>query len=179
MAEVTPSRNVIQVNDVKFRSSISEAVGNKLSASINHIFYYQTDRHVFNLNGPYSLGAGSIGTDGVFIFPFDAEIVAFDYYNGDTGTSNYTEVDVHWLSGGDTDEGTIFSTKPKVETTAADGTYTLYRVSDSTTVSNPTGHTLAVLSKTTFAAGDAIRLDLDFAMLGANNFQLAFHFRPI
>ena len=178
MAIVTPARKNIEINDVAFRSSISEAVGNKISAFINFINSFQYDKHSWNLNGPYSLGVGSTGTDGVFTFLFNVEVVGFSYYAGVIGNSGTTTVDVHWISGGDTDEGTIFTTKPSVTTTASDDTITTRDVLNSATLSNPTGHTLAVLNKTDFDAGDTLRLDLDDAMTGANNFQFTIFFRP-
>lgn len=179
MSNLPEARSDLELEDVAFRSSVSEALMNKVGASVNFINRRQTDKHDFHLNGPYALGVGSTGPDGIFVFPFAAEVVFFSYWVGTVGSSGTTTVDVHWLSGGDTDEGTIWSTKPAITTTASNGTYTAYRVSDSTTLSNPTGHTLGVLSKTSFAAGDAIRLDLDDAMLGSNNFMLSIHYRPI
>lgn len=178
MSNLAESRQDIELEDVAYRASVSEAVANKIGTSINFINRRQCDQHAWHLNGDYALGAGSTGTDGIFVFLFDAEIVGFSYYNQETGTSGSTTVDVHWLSGGGTDEGSIFSTLPDVDSTASNGTYTVYDQINSTTLSNPTGHTLAVLSKTDFVAGDALRLDLDSAMSGADTFQLIIHYRP-
>lgn len=178
MSNLAEARKDIELEDVKYRSSVSEAVGNKIGASINFINRRQYDKHSWNLNGPYALGVGSTGPDGVFTFLFDVEIVGFSYYAGVIGNSGTTTVDVHWISGGDTDEGTIFTTKPSVTTTAADDTITTRDVLNGVTLTNPTGHTLAVLNKTEFDAGDTLRLDLDDAMTGANNFQFTIFFRP-
>lgn len=178
MSNLAESRQDLELEDVAYRASVSEAVANKIGTSINFINRRQCDQHAWHLNGDYTLGAGSVGTDGIFVFLFDAEIIGFSYYNQETGASGTTEVDVHWLSGGDTDEGSIFSTLPSVDSTAANGTYTLYDQLNTNTISNPTGHTLAVLSKTDFVSGDALRLDLDTVMSGANGFQLIIHYRP-
>jgi len=178
MSNLPEARKDVELEDVKFQSSVSEAVGNKIGASLNFINRRQYDDHSFHLNGPYHFGEGSTGSDGIFTFMFDAEVVGFSYYNGKTGTSGFTEIDIHWLSGGATDNGTIFSIKPRIDTTASNDTYASYRELDSATLSLPTGFTLATLSKTQFDAGDAIRLDLDSAMIGANNFQFTFFYRP-
>lgn len=178
MSNLTEARKDIELEDVAFRSSISEAVGNKIGASINFINRRQYDKHSWNLNGSYALGVGSTGPDGVFTFLFDVEVVGFSYYAGTIGNTGQTIVDIHWISSGTTDEGTIFTTRPEVDTTASNNTITTRDVLNSTTLSNPTGHTLAVLNKTEFDAGDTLRLDLDDAMTGANNFQFTIFFRP-
>ena len=179
MSNLSEARQDLELEDVAYRASVSEAVANKLGASINFINRRQYDTHSWHINGDYSTGTGSVGLDGIFVFLFDVEIVGFSYYVGNVGVSGTTTVDVHYLSGGVTDNGTIFSTKPSVTTTAAAGSYTSYNQDSSTTLHNPTGHTLAVLSKTTFLAGEAVRLDLDATMSEANNFQFSIQYRPI
>ena len=179
MAQISDARANIQEQDVQFRSSVSEAVGNKLGGSINFINNRQNDKHSWNLNGPYSLGTGSIGVDGVFPCLFDMAITGFAYYNNETGGVGTTTIDIHRLDPFGTDSGSIFSTLPSVDTTAANNTTTIYDVLNSNTIANPTGHTLAVLNQTAFAAGHVLRLDLDSAMNSANNFQFVIYFRPV
>lgn len=178
MSNLTEAREDIELEDVAYKASVSEAVGTKLGQSINFINRRQYDKHSWHLNGDYTLGAGSTGPDGVFIFLFDADVIGFMYYSGGVGTTGTTTVDVHWLNAGGTDNGSIFSTLPAVTTTSSNGSYTLYDQLNATTIFNPTGHTLAVLSKTSFDAGDALRLDLDAVMSGADNFQFDIYFRP-
>jgi hypothetical protein len=178
MAEITPSRNNVQVEDVQFRASVSEAVGNKLGGSINFINDRQFDIHSWHLNGDFSVIAASEVGDGVFICQEDMEIVGLALYigtNGSTG-SNIT-VDLHWISSDGTDNGTIFSVKPAIATTAADGAFLHQniRASDNEV---PTGFTAATFSKTTFDRHDGIRLDLDSSTGGASNLQCTIFFRP-
>lgn len=150
----------------------------RVGAVTNFINARQYDSHAFNLNGPINLFFDLVGTDGSFVFLFDAEITGFSYQIGDTtGGSGNLIVDVHRITGGTTDVGTIFSTKPQINSTAANGSYTAYRQLDSTTLANPAGHTLAVLSTTQVDAGDALRLDLDQKAV-MRNFSLNIHFRP-
>jgi hypothetical protein len=179
MTAITDARAFIQDEDVKFRASVSEAVGNKLGGSINFINNRQNDTHSWNLNGPYKRGEGSQGTDGYFHCIFDMEITGFAYTSTKSGTSGTTSIDIHLLDGAGGDFGTIFSTLPSVDSTSADFSSTIYDVINSTTISNPTGHTLAVLMQTQFSAGDILRLDLDSGMFDANNFQFVIYFRPV
>lgn len=179
MSNLAEARKDIELEDVAFRSSISEAVGNKIGASLNFINRRQLDKHNFNLNGPYAMGAGSTGADGIFVFPFDAELVAYALYNETSGISGTTEIDIKELSPGGAVVGSIFSTTPKIATTAASGAFSAYRFVDSTTLAAPTGHTLAVATTTTFTEGSALRLDLVSAMSGARTLDFTIYFRPI
>ena len=179
MAAVNDSRNIIQIEDVQFRSSVSEAVGTKLAGTLNFISNRQNDKHSWHLNGPYRLGVGSTGTDGVFPCLFNMAITGFSYYSGESGTSGTTTVDVHLLDGDGVDSGSIFITKPSVDSTSLDNSTTVYDVLNSTAVTSPVGHTLAVLNQTVFNAGDVLRLDLDGGMVGGSDFQFIIFFRPI
>ena len=178
MTAVTDSRNIIQIEEVQFRSSVSEAVGTKLAGTLNFINNRQNDTHSWHLNGPYRLGVGSTGSDGVFACMFDMSITGFSYTSGQSGTSGTTTVDIHLLSGAGVDSGSIFTTPPSVDSASANYSTTIRDVLNSTTLSLPTGHTLAVLNQTDFDAGDVLRLDLDAGMTGGSDFQLTIYFRP-
>lgn len=183
MAEITPAKQNIFEEETQFRSSVNESVQQKIGGSINFINTRQYDKHEWNLNGNYPLGVGSTGLDGVFPFLFDVELTGFWYYAGDIGSSGTTTIDVHRITGGDTDAGSIFTALPSVDTTAADGSITIYNAITSSFLSNPTGHSSAAIdtgesNPLHLNSGDALRLDLDTAMLSANNFQFGIFFRP-
>lgn len=178
MADVNPARSNLDENEVKYRAAVSEALLTKTAASINFLNNFQYDQRCFQLNGSYALGVGQLGADQIIPLLFDCEIVGFSYWNGATGVSGSSIFDIHRLTGGDTDAGTIFSTKPEFDSTAASNTYTVRDDLNATTVALPTGHTLAVLSTTQFNAGDALRLDIDAAMPGASNAGVYIFLRP-
>jgi len=178
MADIPVSRNNIQNEEADFRSPFSEAYNFKVGAAINFVNKRQYDQRSFQLNGSYALGVGQLGADQIIPLLFNCEIVGFSYWNGASGTSGSSIFDIHRLTGGDTDAGSIFSTLPEFDSTAADNTYTVYDELNSTTVALPTGHTLAVLSTTQFNAGDALRLDIDAAMPGASNAGVYIFLRP-
>ena len=113
MADVTPARENIQIEETRYRSSVSEATFTKVGGSVNFINNRQYDSHSFNLNGQIGLFSTVVGPDGVFNFLFDAEIVGFSYHIGSTtGSSSSVIVDIHRLTGGDTDAGSIFFNSP-------------------------------------------------------------------
>ena len=178
MTDVTIARENIQIEEVQYRSSVSEAVGTKLGGSINFINERQYDSHTFNLNGPYKLGEGSTGTDGIFPILYNMEIIAYTVFNLTPGSSGVTNVDVHWLSGGGTDNGSIFSSAPSINTTAAANAYAIKDVKGDIGDKTAGGIALGTISKTTFDAGQALRFDLDAGMIGAENCGLIVHFRP-
>ena len=178
MAEISDARKNIQIEDVQFRASVSEAVGSKLGSSLNFVNNRQSDQHSWNLNGDFSVVQASEVGDGVFICQEPMELVGYALYigtNGGTGTSIIC--DLHWISSDGTDNGTIFSTKPDIDLTAADGSFTHsnIRAADNAV---PTGHTLGIFSKTEFDRHDGIRLDLDLSTGGASDLQLILFFRP-
>lgn len=179
MVDVVPARSNIQQEETRFRASVSESMFTRVAGSINLINDQQYDTHSWHLNGQIGLFPVAPGPDGIFSFLFDVEVTGFTYRIGDTtGASSSIIVDLHRLTGGDTDAGSIFSTLPEISSAAASDTYTTYREIDATALSNPTGHTLAVLSTVNLNAGDALRLDLDQRGTGFQNFQFSINYRP-
>lgn len=178
MADISDARSNIQIEDVQFKASVSEAVGNKIGGAVNFLNNRQFDCHNWNLNGDFSVVQASEVGDGVFICQENMEIVGYALYIGTNGSTGSSIVpDLHWISPDGTDNGSVFTTKPEIGTSAADGSFTHsnIRASDNEV---PAGHTLGVFSKTNFDRHDGIRLDLDSASGGASNLQLTIYFRP-
>ena len=181
MANLPEARKDIALEDVAFRSSVSESVGGKIGASINFINRRQTDKHDWHLNGAYSMGVGSAGPDGIFVFPFDAEIVAHVLYSGTVGTAGTTTISIKRLAAGGTVLGELFTINPFVNSTSASGSYSAYRWSDGTTLALPTGHSIGTIfpaSNLQFTAGQGVRLDLVGAMTAGQTLQFTIYFRP-
>lgn len=176
--EILPSRKNLFVEQTQYRAAVSESLLTTVGSSINFINDRQYDQRSFQLNGSYPLAVGLQGADQIIPILFDMEMVGFSYWNGSTGTSGSSIFDIHRLTGGDTDAGSIFSTRPEFDSTAANNTYTVYDQANAATVNLPTGHTLAVLSTINFNAGDALRLDIDAAMPGASNAGVYIFIRP-
>lgn len=171
--------NLIQNEETRFRSPTSESMFQRIGGAINHIMNRQYDSHAWHLNGLYSLfGIGVLGPDGIMPIMFDMEVVGYVMYQGTAGTSSSSIFDIHKLTGGGTDAGTIFSTKPAIDSTAASGSYSLIDVVNSVDVQLPTGHTKAVFSTVNFDRGEALRFDLDQAMPEARDLNFQILFRP-
>ena len=178
MADISPARENILTEEADFKSPFSEAYNFKVGGSINFINNRQYDKHTWKLNLAYAQFSGKTGLDGEFAFLEDGEITGFSYFNGNTGTSGTSTMDVHRFDSSGTDLGSIWSTKPAIDSTAANNSATIRNERTGTTLANPTGHTLGVLSVTELDEGDYLRFDLDSAMSGASNISLTIYWRP-
>lgn len=175
---VTPSREILRVGEVSYKRPITEAVFTRIAAQNNFINYYQNDCKEWKLNGSYSVATGITFFDGVTSFFYNSEIVGLFFYNGIQGASGTTQFDVIWKNASGVDQGSIFSVKPAIASTAAANTIGFKNLVTGTTVT-PTGVTNATLSKTTFLEGESLYLVLDSAMVSAWNCGLTIYFRPV
>lgn len=180
MTDIAPTRLQIplQQEEFRFRAPVSESTWTRASGLLNFQRERQIDGHQFNLNGRYQLFGVSQGPDGVMPCLFDMELVGYLLYNATGGTSGTTTIDLHRLTGGGTDAGTVFSTKPAVDSTASSGSYSFIRLDPAATLQLPTGHTAGVFSVTELDEGDALRFDLDTSMQNGENLAFTILFRP-
>lgn len=188
MADITPARRYIQTEEVRYRAAVSEAVGLKLGEMHNFIGKRQFDHLTLFLNGPYSIVTPpQYGVDGLFVFPFDAEIINVAIFNLVAGSGGTLELDLKKATSSGGAFSSIFTTTPKVTSAASNNAFGLsYDISDTTdgqswaAASAPTGITLGVLSSTPYSvsAGNALRLDMIQSMTGGQNAGLIVFHRP-
>jgi hypothetical protein len=136
----------------------------------------QYDTKSFFLNGLYRLGLGQSGVDGLYVVPFPLELIGLSMFNMKAGSSGDTTLDIHWLNSGG-DQGSIFSTRPKISFNAGNEAY-LARNLISGNDKTGTGLTLPVFSKTEFDEFDAMRIDIDDAQIGGENSGIILWYRP-
>lgn len=178
MAEITPQRSTIQNEDVAFRRGVSEAILSKVGAQLNFVNAYQTDIKEWKLNGSYGVATGADFYDGITTFFYNSEIVGIFFYNGRTGTSGTTTLDIKWINAAGAVQGSIFSTPASINTSAANTTVGFRNLV--TGQSNaPSGFTLPVLSKSTFLEGESVFLDLTSSMVSGQNCGITIFYRPI
>ncbi len=178
MADLPDFRSNAQIEETKYKATVSETTIQKLGASLNFVNNRQFDQHSFNLNGAYQLGVGSTGVDGVYPIIMNMELVAVTIYNIDAGVSGTTTFDIHWLSSSGSDQGSIFSTRPSIDSSAPNNSFGIKGLVTGVPDFGGTGITLPILNKTQFDQGNALRFDIDTAMSSAQNAGLTFHFRP-
>lgn len=179
MTDISPARINIQQEETAYRAGVSESTLSRVGAATNFVNLRQYDSHAFHVNGLYSLAVGILGYDGIFPILFDVEITGLTMYNRVAGTSGTTTVDIHKFTDANTDAGTIFSTRPAIDSTAPNNAYMIRRELDNTNFpATQTGLTYPVFSTTDFSAGEALFFEIDSAMSGAEDLTLELHFRP-
>jgi hypothetical protein len=160
MAEVTPLKQLILVEEVETGASASEATMTKIAGSVNHAVTKNFLTCAFNLHGPYWItGVPDTNVDIEWIAPCDMEIVKIHFYHKDAGASGTCEVDVlkYPLAGG---SASIFSTRPSISYTAGNGARVIVDYADETPtdVSVPSGCTAPRLSAFTVSENDVLKI---------------------
>lgn len=188
--DLTAARRLIQEEETRYRAAVSEAVAQKMGQTMNFISKRQYDVKDFRLNGPYDIvAAPQFAVDGIYVFPFDVEIINLTIYNFVPGSSGTTELDLKRATSSGGSWSSIFSVTPKITSAATDpdGAYGLsYDIVDGTlgqtwNLNTPgTGVTMGQLTSAPFNVdkGDAIRVDKITHMTGAQNCGLLVYFRP-
>jgi len=178
MTDLTAIKKNIQVEETQYKSSVSESTMQKIGSSLNFTNTYQYDTHSFLFNGAYTLGVGVIGADGVMPVLYNMEIVGITFFNLVSGASGTTQFDISWFNGINSNQGSIFSTKPLINSTSLNYSYGILDVVNSTAIKTGTGITIPTLIKTQFNQGDMITCTLDSSMSGAENAGILIHHRP-
>lgn len=173
MTDISEQRKNIQIEECDYESSVSEATFMRVGAAINFINKRQHQVKEFFANGNYR---ATTGFEGLFVFPIAAEVIGVGISNNIKGTSGTTIFDVHWFSSPGVDEGSIFSQKPSIASTAPN--YSYIATYEESIVGGGTGIVEPVISKKLFEAGDALRVDIESAMAGAENSALTIYWRP-
>lgn len=174
MTDIPPQRKIIQLEETRPQSAITESVQTRIGAATNFIntrHYYVKE---FCVNGAYSYINPNLNVDGGFTYPWAFEIVEIVVKLGDVvGTGGLTELDLKWRPENTGAFASIFTTTPKWDQNASAG--------DQSRLGNaPTGFTQHVLSKTTFAAYDQIRLDqLQAITTNGYTYSVTIYTRPI
>lgn len=184
MSDLARLRQNIQLEETRYGAGVSEYTLQKVGGAINFIndrqvmqFHFGIAIATVNLNTPtYSfLSTPFTNFGGPETFPYDSEIVGVSVYHKTPGSSGTSEIDIEWAAANSGTFASIFSTTPKVASTAGGEDY-FDTFANSTT---PTGCTLPVLSKTNFDAGDKLRCTIESVMAGnPNGFLVTIYFKP-
>lgn len=181
--DVVPSRQNLFVEETNRNTSWSERLAQKNAGSINFINDFQYTEKTWNLNGNAAIFTTLTGIDGIYIAPFNLTIVGMQIYGTQWGTSGSTTIDFHKLSGGDTDDGTIWTTAPNILSSAATNTYSVYKFDSDGTVNVgnsliTTGFNTPELISTEIDKDEAIRFDPDTIAGGTENLSFQLIVRP-
>jgi len=176
---VANNRELLFEEETKRNAGVSEALAVKMAGISNFINLQQLIRDDFKANGAYRLGAGSVGIDGILIFPNNVEIVYIGASSQKVGYSGLTEWDINYLSAPGVDNGSIFTVKPSFDPTSGNDSYLLTDIITPTDIVTGTGIINPRVNKFQFLQGEAIRATLVSGMSGAQDAQLNVFYRPI
>lgn len=181
MAEITPERNNVTVEEADYRSGVSEGFSFKLGGSVNFINNRQNDNFAWKVLGV----AGYLSTfqpitavDGGCVMLYNAELVGVFLYLKEGGTSGTFEVNIKKSSSQGSQGSSIFSTTPKLSFTAGDYQWLTYDYLSNTTTTLPSGATAPVVSASQFNAGDLVTCDFVQIPPGARDAVVKLFFRP-
>ena len=191
MAIVTPQKVLIQQPGAQYRAAVSEDLIQRLAGLQNFIGLFQHSEKQFFVNGPYSIMATypQNAVDGLVVFEFNATIIDVWMFNITAGTSGTTELDLKLASSSGGAFSSIFSTTPKIASSAGNnawvGNPSIWTsgvpVVDGT-YSAPTGCTKPQLvgggQTYNVNARSAMKLDLISAQAGGENCGLIVHYVP-
>lgn len=178
MTDVTPSKKNIQIEEIDFRSPVSEATWSKIGGSTNFINDRQHQIHSFNYNGLTRLFVDTVGADGVFPCLFDMEIVGLSVFQRRGGSSSSTIIDMDYFTAPNVNGGSIFTIKPSLTSAGGDFNYLVYNALTDTSEEIGTGFTAPAFSKTLFDKGDVINCIIDQAMPDSEDLMVMIHHRP-
>lgn len=178
MADVVSFRSNIKTEDVQFRSSVSEAVGNKIGASINFINTRQTDSKLWTINGNYYNSFTKVGIDGAYICSVDMEVYSITMYNLVAGSSGTTTFDLIRHTGSGVAGSSIFVTKPSLGYGTGNNAFLGYRFFDSTVLEAPSGCVLPTLVSMNLDAGDMITCDMTDTQVFGQSAGITLELRP-
>lgn len=174
MSNVTSLKNYIQNEAIFTREAVSESVFTSLAEQGNFAMDTLGTNHAFKYNGVYGGNrAFKDYLDGVLIFDWNAEIFEVQVFSGLGGASGTTDIDLQYSIDRGITYNSIFTTTPKIASTAASPTY----VGIGETV---TGCTAPVLISTPYQVvkGGIIRLKFNTVMQGAANLFVTLKYRP-
>lgn len=123
MPIVPPARNNLFVEEIDYKSAVSEALMARFAGQTNFLNQRHFYQKQFFLNGFYEGAVGFDAVDGMEFFPFNAEIFDVCVFNIEKGLSGTTELDIKIRTSSGGAATSIFSTRPEIFSTAPDFTY--------------------------------------------------------
>lgn len=178
MGDISPVRYNIKTEDVQFRSSVSEAVGNKMGGVMNFINTRQTDSKMWCINGNYYASFATIGVDGVYICPVDMEVYAVSMYNLVPGSSGLIEFDLKRHTASGQAGASIFSARPALSYLSGINSFLAKRFFDNVILQNPAGCVQPVLAISQFNAGDMITCNITSTQVDGQSAGIILDVRP-
>lgn len=179
MADISPLRKKIQVEEVQAFAAVSSATGSRIGASTNFILEKEKVHRTWQINNKYGKSAsGQTSVDGSIPIEEDMEIVGFYMNNDIAGNAGTTEIDIRRRVTSGTSGSSIFTTRPAIDFTAGNSAKLQVGYNPNETLHNPTGTTLPVFASLNLDKGDDLFLDFISRQTNAYNLTVTLIMRP-
>lgn len=159
MSDIPPVKQTIQIESSQTRDPVGESLVQALGGDVNILLLSETYSHTWKMNGPIKQFNGQLGVDGIFSFRkgYTYEIIDVIMYGETMGASGTVEIDLKYSTFPSGTWTSIFSTTPKITSSAA--AYTTIGVGD--TVSGATAPILtSAPNPLAMSAKTRIRMDI-------------------
>jgi len=116
------NEGLIQEQETQFKAGVSEYTARRIGSNMNFVLTNHVFTHAFKMNGPSSSFAGKTGVDGVFVFPYDAEIIDAVAYVETPGTGGTMQLNLSFSPASSPGSYvSIFTTQPQITSGAVAG----------------------------------------------------------
>jgi hypothetical protein len=169
MADIPASRNIIQVEEVQYKASVSEATFTRIGASINFIIDRIYDHIYFEWSGFYRTHSNIEGMGGMRYIEKDLDISSYVLSNHIGGSSGTSSVNFRVYDETNTLLGDLFSTEPSIASSVGNRGVIGRDVENATDINAGAGKVVGSLNYTQLDAGWRIVPVLTANQEGAQN----------
>lgn len=170
MAEILPAKVNVFEEETQTGAAISEAIGDKFGANINHYIRYEEIRLQWVLNGQYDLKSTPENyVDGLRAIPKEARIAYANVYNITAGSSGNLRFDIVRFPAAGGPVQSLMSTKPVIPFSVGNNAFIITDIIDGGAIKATIGTTVPVFAITNLDAGDVIGIVVDQKQTGGQN----------
>ena len=174
MTDITSARNIMQVEETRFRAPVGENLLTRMGAVTNFISKEQMTAYQFEYAGVFRPLFG--GEGGILTIVNNQEIAGISGRIRNKGTSGSTTIDLHTETSG-SDDGTVWSSQ-KLVIASGSGVGWFWFNTITPTSAADSDVTLPTFDSLNLTQGQAIRMDVDSNALGAQDLIINLWVRP-
>lgn len=170
MAEILPARVAVLEDETETGAAISEAIGDKIGANINHMIRYEEIRLQWVLNGQYDLKVTpELYVDGLRAISKSCRIAYVNIYNLTAGSSGNLRFDIVRFPVGGGPATSILTTQPVIPNSAGSNAFIVRDLIAGVNTRLTVGCTVPVFSVTNLNAGDVLGIVVDQKQVAGQN----------
>lgn len=170
MTDVVAAPNIIQQEEVSYKSSVSESVLTRIAASINYIISRIPTVLNYDYSGYYKATSIIDGQNGLRYFEKEVKISRYILTNDIAGSSGTSSINFEVYNASNVLVGNLFSVEPSIDSAAGDRAVVGRNITDSNDITNGVGNrVVGTLNLTVLPAGYSIRAVLSSAQTDARN----------